>query len=344
MKVGIMGLKGSGKTTIFNSLTGLTAKTGGYSSGEEVNLGLIKVPDKRIDTLSDIFKPKKTIYAEITFADIVMPLEKNISTSILEKLKYMDALAFVIRGFNESQVDFHPMEDITNLYNELILSDLAIAEKTLPRLKKERKDPLLIELMEKIYNNLNEEKPLSSLEMDERGLKLIVGYAFLSIKPILVVINTSESGLDEKLYTSIQGYCKANNMGVMKLAGSLEEEISQLSPEEQGGFLKEMGLEESARERFIRESYEMLKLISFFTVGEDEVRAWTIKKGDPAVKAAGKIHSDIERGFIRAEVVSYTDFITYKNLAEVKKHGLLRLEGKEYQVQDGDIINFRFNV
>ncbi|MEW5802530.1 MAG: DUF933 domain-containing protein [bacterium] len=344
MKVGITGLKGSGKTTIFNSLTGLTAKTGGYSSEQDVNLGLIKIPDERIDALSRIYEPKKTTYAEITFADVAMPMEEKFSTKVLEKLKTMDALVLVAKGFDDGREDFHPKEDLTSLESELLFSDFAIADKSLNTLRKERKDQKLIQTMEKVHACLDEEKPLRLLHLEETELKQIAGFAFLSIRPTMVVINASESGFDSGLYASIQEYCQGRGLRVMEIKGSLEEEISQLPQKEQADFLREMGLEESARDKFIRESYAMMNLISFFTVGKDEVRSWTINRGTPAVKAAGKIHSDIERGFIRAEVVSYDDFIQHQNMAEIKKKGLMRLEGKEYEVKDGDIINFRFNV
>jgi len=344
MKVGITGLKGSGKTTIFNSLTGLAAKTGGYSSEQDVNLGLIKIPDERIDALSRIFEPKKTTYAEITFADVAMPMEEKFSTKVLEKLKPMEALVLVIKGFNDDKGDFHPLDDLRSLESELLFSDFAIADKSLNSLRKERKDQKLIQAVEKIHACLDTESPLRLLDLEEADLKQLAGFAFLSIKPTLVVVNVPESGFDAGIYATMQEYCAGRGLKAMQIIGSLEEEISQLPPKEQTDFLKEMGLEESAKDKFIRESYAMMNLISFFTVGKDEVRSWTISRGTPAVKAAGKIHSDIERGFIRAEVVSYEDFIQHQNMVEVKKKGLMRLEGKEHEVQDGDIINFRFNV
>lgn len=344
MQVGIMGLQGSGKTTIFNSLTGQTAKTGGYSSEKEIHLGLIKVPDERVDDLSQIFKPKKITYSEITFADMVMPAQEKFSSKILEKLKYMEALVLVIKGFDTESQNLHPLDDLTTLQSELLFSDFAIADNTLARLKKERRDPQLIQIMEKIHACLDKEKPLRFQEFSEAEYKEIAGFAFLSIKPALVVVNIPESGFKANLYTPIQEYCRDKQMGSMQVIGSLEEEISQLPFNEQVDFLREMGIKESARSKFIRESYAMMNLISFLTIGKDEVRSWAITRGTPAVKAAGKIHSDIERGFIRAEVVSYNDFMQCKEMVEVKKKGLMRLEGKNYQVQDGDIINFRFNV
>ncbi|MCL6583985.1 MAG: YchF family ATPase [bacterium] len=346
MKVAIVGLKGSGKTTIFNSLTGLAAKTGGYSSQQDINLGLIKVPDERLEVLSRVFEPKKTTPAEITFADIAMPAEEEkFSAKVLEKLKVMDALVLVIKGFDDGKGDFHPLEDVAGLESELLFSDFAIVDKSLASLRKERRDQKLIQTMDKVHACLDAEKPLRLLDLDEAERKQIAGFAFLSIKPTMVVINIPESGFASDLYASIQEYCQAHGLRLMQIAGSLEEEISHLSPTEQADFLREMGLSESARDKFIRESYDMMNLISFLTVGKDEVRSWTIPRGTTAVKAAGKIHSDIERGFIRAEVVSYEDFINcHSNMAEVKKRGLMRLEGKDYVVKDGDIINFRFNI
>ncbi|MEW6378135.1 MAG: DUF933 domain-containing protein [bacterium] len=345
MKVAITGLKGSGKTTIFNSLTGLAAKTGGYSSEQDINLGLIKIPDERLDVLTRVFEPKKTTHAEITFADIAMPAEEKFSAKILEKLKTMEAIVLVIKGFDDGKGDFHPLEDLASVESELLFSDFAIADKSLAAFRKERKDQKLIQTVEKVHACLDGEKPLRLLDLDEAELKQLAGFAFLSIRPTLAVVNIPESGFDPGLYASIQEYCQTHGLRVMQIIGSLEEEISRLPAGEQIDFLREMGLEESARDKFIRESYAMMNLICFLTVGKDEVRSWTIRRGTPAVKAAGKIHSDIERGFIRAEVVSYEDFINCQSsMAEVKKRGLMRLEGKDYEVKDGDIINFRFNV
>jgi GTP-binding protein YchF len=271
-------------------------------------------------------------------------MEEKFSPRILERLRYMDALVLVIRGFDIGIEDIHPLEDVVTLQGELIFSDFAIADKSLARLRKEHKDPRLMQIMERIHACLEEEKPLRLLELDEADYKHIAGFAFMSLKPAMVIVNIPESGFDERLYAPIQEYCRNNRMRFMHLMGSLEEEISQLSPDEQITFLHEMGITESARNKFIREGYALMDLISFFTVGKDEVRSWAISRGTPAVKAAGKIHSDLERGFIRAEVVPYDDFLRCQSMAEVKKKGLMRLEGKDYTVQDGDIINFRFNV
>ncbi len=343
MKVGILGLQGSGKTTIFNSLTGQAAKTGGYSSGSEPNLGLIRVPDERIDILANIYQPKKTTFSEITFAD-TPPSMKDSFQKNLETLKYMEALVLVIRGFDNGVESCSPLQDLQKIESDLLFSDFAIVDKSLDRLKKERKSPTLIQILEKIHTHLEQELPLRLIKLSEQEKKEIAGFAFLSIKPALVVINIAEPGIETQSYTSMQTFCQNNDLRLMQIMGSIEEEISQLPMEEQKEFLKAMGIKESARSQFIRESYEMMNLVSFFTVGKDEVRAWTISKGTPAQRAAGKIHSDIERGFIRAEVVSYNDFFQFKDMVQVKNKGLLRLEGKEYQVQDGDIINFRFNV
>ncbi len=289
MKVGLIGHRGAGKTTIFNMLTGLQAQTGGFGGKEEIHLGVIKVPDARIDKLSAIFKPKKTTYAEIRFTDFPPSEgEENLKSNqaLVTQMREVDAITLVLRDFGAGA---KPIKELTDLMTEMILADLAVVENRRSRLKKEKARP-------------QEEAPAYQQELNRRDL---------------------------------QG---------LALAGKVEMEIAQLDENDRAGFLKEIGIDEPARERFIRASYALLNLISFFTAGEDEVRAWTIPQGTVAKKAAGKIHSDIERGFIRAEVVAYEDFIVYGSEAKCKEAGKLRLEGKEYLVKDADIIHFRFAV
>ncbi|MGA1870437.1 MAG: DUF933 domain-containing protein [bacterium] len=345
MRIGIVGFPFSGKTTIFNSLTGI-AETSSHAKGKEVKLGLIKVPDTRIDELTTIFQPRKTVYGEITFADIPgHPQEKKIFDEwTLTQLNNIDAMVIVIKTFTDLGDTIDPCQDLSTIQSELILADLVRSENILNRLKKQGSTDLQAQLLEKIYTHLLEEKALRLYPLSPQELKLISGFSFLSLLPVMVVVNCSEEGVDNDLFNELSKISAAQEWPIMKISGKIEEEIAQLAPEDQADFLTQMNLESSARDRFIRESYKMLDLISFFTVGKDEVRSWPIKNGTVAQKAAGKVHSDIERGFIRAELIAYEDFMRYKDMNTAKKHGAVRLEGKTYIVQDGDIINFRFNV
>lgn len=345
MKIGIIGLKGSGKTTIFNSLTGQMTQLDRLTGKKGCGLGLTKVPDKRIDRLSSIFKPKKTVYSQIQFTDLPGSAEdeKGFSDQTLRKLNEVDALALVLRGFF-SGMPPSPVEDLKTVIADMILSDLILAERAKDRLEKDMRNPRLNDAISRIYDCLSSDRCLMGLPLSENEEHLIAGYTFVTRKPFLVVINGGEKGYNDLSVNPIETICKEQGWRCMKICGTIEEEIAQLNPEDQSAFLEDLGVEESARDRFIKESYALLDLISFFTVGEDEVRAWPIQSGTIAQKAAGKVHSDIERGFIRAEVIGYEDFIECGSLQAARKKGLLRLEGKGYQVCDGDIINFRFNV
>ncbi len=349
MKIALIGYPLSGKTTVFNTLTGLHARVDGFiTSGKEANVGLIKVPDNRIDRLSEIFQPKKTTFAEISFVDvggITATGTGGIDAQSLSYMRTVDAFTVVARAFEDEAVS-HPLNridpaaDVTSLEEEMALSDLMIIEKRMARLEKESKRGSAEHvLLERCNTALGEGKPLRELGLSEEEKRLLAGFQFLTLKPRLVLINTGESNLeaDPALIERFGGEAIA-------FCAALEQQISELGPSEQAEFLEAMGIDEPARPKFIRAAYALLDLISFFTVGKDEVRAWTINRGTDAVNAAGKIHSDIQRGFIRAEVVSYEDFSAEPNMNRMKELGKLRLEGKTYPVQDGDIINFRFNV
>jgi len=344
MNVGLIGLRGSGKTTIFDSLTGQMVHSDGSCKREYV-LGLTQVPDKRIDRLSSIFQPKKTVYANIRFTDFPGSGkdEKGFSDQTLRKLNEVDALSLVLKGFSLGMPPT-PLEDLRGVMADMILSDLIMAEKAVERLNKDRRDPRLLDVMIKIHEHLSQDAWLGLLPLEEHEECAITGYAFVTRKPLLVVLNTGESGNSNLPADEINAICQAQGWQFLCICGSLEEEIAQLSPEDQGAFLADLGVGEPASIRFIQASYALLDLISFFTVGDDEVRSWPIKRGTKAQKAAGKVHSDMERGFIRAEVIGYEDFILCGDYATARKKGLLRLEGKEYPVCDGDIISFRFNV
>jgi ribosome-binding ATPase len=339
MKVGLIGLRGAGKTTLFNVLTGLQA--GGKA---EVHLGVIKVPDPRVDRLAQIFKPKKTTYAEIRFTDF--PASETGERSrgageLVSQMRDVDAIALVLRDFG---ADPAPFKELSSLLAEMMLADLGIVENRLNRLKKEKGRPQEAELLERCHKALEKEESLRNLSFSAEEETLLAGFGFLSRKPVLALFNAPDDRAGKPLPSSYQNELERHKIEGLLLAGKVEMEISLLDEADRQSFLQEMGIEESSRTRFIRASYHLLDLISFFTTGEDEVKAWTVERGTPARKAAGKIHSDMEQGFIRAEVVTYEDFITLGSEAKCREAGKLRLEGKDYLVQDGDIIHFRFNV
>ncbi|HEY6368498.1 MAG TPA: DUF933 domain-containing protein [Candidatus Binatia bacterium] len=344
MKIGLIGHRGAGKTTIFNMLTGLRAQVGGFAGKGEVHLGVIKVPDLRIDKLSEIFGPKKTTYAEIRFTDFPASQrdeDRKGSDNLVTQMREVDAMALVLGDF-EPGAD--PIRDLNDLLTEMILADLAVVENRRARLKKEKARPQEEALLARCATALENEESLRTLEFSADEESLLSGFGFLSRKPVLVLFNQADDKAAEPLPEAHQNELDRRKLEGLSLAGKVEMEIAQLDENDREAFLKEIGVQEPARERFIRTSYHLLDLISFFTTGEDEVRAWTITQGTVSRKAAGKIHSDIERGFIRAEVTAYDDFIALGSEAKCREAGKLRLEGKDYVVQDGDIIHFRFAV
>jgi len=350
VKVGIAGFPRSGKTSIFNALTGQHADVGGFSEPGKVHLGTIKVPDARIDKLSEIFKPRKTTYAEMVFVDFPAAAEAAgshaLDTTTLTQMRETDALVQVVRGFPDAITGDapQPVRDLENFKSELLLSDLVLIEKRLERLKKEKGKEQERALLERCKAVLDAERPLRQIDLSGEDAASIAGFGFLSRRPLMVVLNVGEADVAAGMPTPVAEFLTAEQLEGLVLSGKIEMEIAALEPADRQAFLEDLGLKATARERFIRAAYQLLDQISFLTSGEDEVRAWTIKRGTHAVKAAGKIHSDIERGFIRAEVVHYDDFIHYGSDAKCREHGKLRLEGKEYVVKDGDIIHFRFNV
>ncbi len=352
MKVGIVGFAGSGKTTVFNTLTGLSAEVGSYGARDRVNLGVIKVPDSRIEKLSDIYNPKKKVLAEINFVDFAGPeggdkvSGSSLDTKLVPQMREAEALVQVVRGFENPSLNLavDPARDAQNFESELILADLVLVENRLTRFKKEKADPREKEVIERCFSQLEAEKPLRELDLSAEDQKFLLGYRFLSQKPVMLLYNVGEDRIAAEIPSALKELATNKNLELITMCGQAEMEIAQLEPEEQQAFLDDMGIKEPARERFIKSAYAMLDLISFLTAGEDECRAWTIRRGTNAQKAAGKIHSDIERGFIRAEVVAFDDLIACGSEAKCREQGKLRLEGKEYPVADGDIINFRFNV
>jgi GTP-binding protein YchF len=359
MQVGIAGYHGSGKTTVFNCLTGAEAATG-YGGAREANRGVIKVPDERIDKLSAIFNPKKTTYADISFVDLPGPADggdgsgSGIDAHTAGELRNMDALVHVVRGYGEEQgmaphggkVD--PVRDLRDFDAELGLLDVMVIESRIERLKRECKKTRELDVLTELHGKMEDgDKPARLLELDDQTRSVLSGFELLSLKPQLVLLSLpdeTDAAEADQLDQQLRELAKPRGIEVMSLRPNIEKEIGQLPPEDQATFLEDLDLSETARARFIRTCYTMLDLISFITVGEDEVRAWTIKKGTVALKAAGKIHSDLERGFIRAEAVAYDDFIAAGKMSKARDAGKFRLEGKEYVVADGDIINVRFNV
>jgi GTP-binding protein YchF len=350
MKIGLVGFPGSGKTTVFNALTGLSAETGYGATRGKTNLGVVKVPDARVDALAKIFKPKKTVYAEITFCDVAVAAapgpSKGLDEQILRAMREVDALCHVVRGFaNSAGEPVGPLQEAHDFEAEMNLSDLILVEARLERLKKEKAKPAEKELLEKLKAHLDAGKPLRSLAtLTATDFGAISGYRFLSLKPLMLILDVAEADAAKPPPDDLVAYARTSGLGLVVLAGLVEMDIAQMPPEEQKEFVASLGLDEPAAGRFIRAAYALCDLISFLTAGEDECRAWPLRKGSNAHKAAGKIHSDIERGFIRAEVIRWEDLVKLGSESKCREAGKLRLEGKEYTVADGDVINFRFNV
>lgn len=363
--IGIIGLAKSGRTTIFNAATRSNAATGSYSQSSSANVGIVKVPDARLTPLEDMFHPKKLTPAEIKYFDVGASLkggtkDSSFSGELLTQLQNVDALLNVIRAFEDTAIPLpagglNAERDLTTMNAELIFSDLTIIEKRLNRIgsqMKGAKPPERAalerekELMARIKEAMEKDIPARDIELDEEEAKILSGYQFLSSKPVLMVINIGEDDLPKaaEMEAELNGRYGGKNYRVIVMCGKLEAELINMDEAEAAEFRSSYGLKETGLDRTIRASYELLDLISFFTVGPDEVRAWTITRGTIAQKAAGKIHSDIERGFIRAEIVHVNDLLAAGSLAEVRKRGQLRLEGKTYLVQDGDTANFLFNV
>lgn len=350
MKVGITGFPRAGKTTLYNALTGLSTEVGGFHSGREPAMAVVKVPDPRVDALSEIVHPKEKRYAEVNFLDFPPSQERKaaLETQSLAQMREVDALAQVVMAFADPMADEPPapLRDLKAFQTELILADLAVVEKRLERIRKEtgKDHKRESDLLARCQRTLEDERPLRNLEFLPEQEGLLSGFAFLSAKPLLVVYNADETALQEPVPEDVREYARTEDLTVVPVCGKLEMEVAQLDPEERAEFLSELGLAETARDRIIRHAYEHLRLMSFFTAGPTEVRAWTIARGASAVKAAGRVHSDIERGFIRAEVISYEDYVEHRGEAGCRSAGKMRLEGKDYVVRDGDVMHIRFNV
>lgn len=358
MKMAIIGLGNSGKTTVFNALTRATVETTAYSSGQlEPNLATVKVPDARLGVLAEMFNPKKITPADVQYVDIGGLSSGareggGLPPALLNYISGVDALLHVVRAFDDDSVPHpddtvDPVRDIEAVDLELTFSDLGIIERRLTRLNAEitkmsTKDRELRiaerELLIRLQAALENGTPIRDAEMSDEEERLVRGYQFLSAKPLLIVINIGEAQL--KAPPSIN----TTHKEVIYLCGKIEAELAQLDDDDAKVFMEDLGITTPARDRAIEASYRLLGLMSFLTAGPDEVRAWTIRKNTPAVEAAGAIHTDIQRGFIRAEIVAYTDLIKAGGMTEAKKLGTVRMEGKQYIVKDGDVCHFLFNV
>jgi ribosome-binding ATPase len=352
MKLGIIGLPQSGKTTIFNALTRGNTPTTASAGRIEIHNAVVDVPDPRVTTLSKMFNPKKTIYAKVTYADIAGleagSAKSGISGQLLNQLSQMDGFILVVRAF-ESDLVMHPSgsvdakRDVESMLSELLLNDLIAVERKLERLVDERKkggtDKAVNEKQTILFTRLNEalnnNVPLRKLEYTSEEIKELSSFGLLSRKPVLVVFNMSEG------QTAPQVELDTPSVALM---GKLEMEIAQLRPDDAAMFMEEYGIKELSLNKMISLSYDLLQVQSFFTVGEDEVRAWETKRGATAQESAGEIHTDLQRGFVRAEVVAYEDLISLGSMNEAKAKGKFRLEGKEYLVKDGDIMHVRSSL
>lgn len=364
----ILGLPASGKTTVFNALTKAEAETGNFGAqADEPNLANVKVPDERLDILTDMFKPQRRVPADVQYLDVGGIAkgisEKGMTGTLLGHLSQADALVHVVRAFEDANVPHSeetvdPVRDIETINLELLFSDLATVERRLvriaaqlPKLHGREKEATEREqvLMNRLKEALEADTPLREVvgELDEDDQKVLRGFGLLTAKPLLILVNLGDNQLGEpavELLSQWREQFERPRITIDAMAGKIEMEIGRLDADDAAVFMEDLGIAESSLDRTIRTSFDLLGLMPFFTVGPDECRAWTVRRGVNAVEAAGEIHSDIQRGFIRAEIVGYDDLISTGGLNEARKAGKLRREGKDYIFQDGDVVNFLFNV
>ena len=357
MKLGIVGLPNAGKTTLFNALTGSKAETGGYTNAAaKPNVGTARVPDERLDWLAEYYHPKKYSPASIEFVDVPGVASGGKGSEVFQAIRQVDALIEVVRCFDDDGIfteKADAVRDAESFELELILADIEIVERRLERAKKnakggDKKYKREAEMCEALLAHLEGEKPARDFPFTDEDKDILADGGLLTVKPLIYAANMDEAGMasaaDNALLKALSDHAAKQGAAVLPVAAKFEEDIAELDKEEAEMFMADLGLTETGLDRLIRTSYALLGYISFLTAGEDDVHAWTIVKGTKAQKAAGKIHTDIERGFIRAEIVAFEDLKRCGSMAAVKEKGLFRLEGKEYVMQDGDVTMFRFNV
>ena len=363
LRAGIVGLPNVGKSTLFNAITKQNILAANYPFATiEPNVGVVIVPDKRLDALNDLYQPKSLVPTAFEFTDIAGLVSgashgEGLGNKFLSHIREVDAIVEVVRCFENKNIihvenDVDPIRDIEIINVELILADLEVVENRLSRIgkkaamSKDKETIKEVELLNKVKENLIKNFPLRRMEFDKEELKILKPFNFLTLKPIIYMANVSEEDLLNKNnphVIKVEGYAEAENAKVIKVCAKIEAELSDLDDEEKTTFLNDLGIEESGLNKLIKATYSLLGLETFFTAGTDEVRAWTFKKGMKAPECAGIIHTDFEKGFIKAEIFSYYDLEKYGDEKAVKEAGKVRLEGKEYLMQDGDICYFRFN-
>jgi GTP-binding protein YchF len=342
VKIGLVGYPGCGKSTVFGALTGRAVDTG---FGSKENLGVVKVHDPRVDALARLYSPKKVTYAEITFSDLPGGHGDALDRKALLAMKSVDALCQVLRAFPDAAgKPGDPLREIAGLETETILADLEVVEGRVARVKKDRSNPRELALLERVQQALEAETPVRRLELSEEERRMLSGFQLLTHKPLLLVLNVAEDAVAGPAPAPIAQAAAQRGLGLVVLSAKVEMDIALMPPAEQQEFCESLGLAEPASRRFVRAAFELQGLISMLTVGEDECRAWPVPRGTQAPRAAGKIHSDIERGFIRAEVTRWEDLVALGSEARCREQGKLRVEGRDYVVQDGDVVHFRFNV
>ena len=345
MRIGLTGLPGSGKSTVFSALTGIGPGAAHRRGRDGVSIGTVKVPDSRVDALALIYRPRKVVYTELSFTDLGGGQASGLDRGTLHAMRDMDALCHVLRAFSGTVAGApDPAGELETLETEALLADLEVIEQRVERLRKEGKKTPELALLNRASDALESETALRDIGLDAIGRKSLSGFGLLTLKPLLVVHNVAEDEIGRPPPPALLSEAAARGVGVVTLSALVETDIAQMDDNEQQEFVESLGLGEPARDRFIHAAFALTDLISMITVGPEECRAWAIPRGLSAPRAAGKVHSDMERGFIRAEVVPWQELVERGSEAKCREAGVLRVEGKDYIVRDGDVVRFRFNV